>query len=207
MKRKLTRALLAALSILMLLPSAALAAGSFDPPAQQSVSSNGTDGKEVIPVYGYIGKDTSIVDPDPTDPEKPIETEIYVEVPVKILFAAFESDAGAVTSPDYTISNLSTVSDIKVEIESFSQRNAVDLGGRLSLSLDDYAGSEIVPGVFPAAYPPAKPFAAALPKKTGGSSANILPFRVGGSWSGGFNAELHPVFDMVLKFTALPDAS
>lgn len=193
------------LCVALLIPATGLAAESrgFDPADPANTTTNGEDGKEIIPVYGYIGKDTTIVDPEPENPEVPPETEIYVEVPVKVMFAAFESDAGSVSSPNYTITNLSTANDVKVEIENFAQRAnpAVDLDGKLSLKLTDHAGADLVTSVFPADYSSTKLLAGNLPKKADGSDANKLGFAIGGIWSGAFDSELHPAFDMTLKFS------
>ncbi|MDL2237501.1 hypothetical protein LJC56_06695 [Christensenellaceae bacterium OttesenSCG-928-K19] len=202
MKKTMRLVAVLALCVALLVPATGLAAG-FEPESPANTTTNGADGKEVIPVYGYIGQDTTIVDPDPEKPEVPPETEIYIEVPVKVLFAAFESDAGAISSPDYTITNLSTANDVKVEVESFVQRAtpAVDLNGNLSLKLVDSKGADIVGGLFPGAYESAKLLAENLPKKADGSDANRLGFAIGGTWNGGFASELHPAFDMTLKFS------
>ena len=186
------------------IPTAAKA-GTFDPADQTSTSTNGAAGKEVIPFYGYIGKDTQIVDPDPENPIIPPETEIYVEVPVKVMFAAFESDAGAVSSPDYTIANLSSVNDVKVEIADFVQTSAPGQGveDNLSLKLTDNSGTSIVDGLFPGSYSSPKTLKAMLPKKTGDSGDNVIGFKIGGTWTGGFDKEIQPSFDMTLKFSVL----
>lgn len=203
MKRKLRIAVLLVVCVALLVPATSLAAGGFDPPEPSYTTTNGADGKEVIPVYGYIGKDTGITDPDPENPEVKPETEIYVEVPVKIMFAAFEGDAGAISSPDYAITNLSTANDVKVEIESFTQRDAANtnLNGGLALTLVDEDGTDIVPDLFPADYTSAKLLKDVLSKKADGSAANVLGFALGGTWTGAFDAELHPEFDMTLKFS------
>lgn len=199
MKTKLKRVVLLVLCVALLAPATSLAAGSFDPaePSYQTAS-----GKETIPIYGYIGKDTNIVDPDPEDPGVKPETEIYVEVPVKIMFAAFESDGGAISSPDYTIKNLSTVNDVKVEIEKFEQRNPVDLKGALSLKIVDEHAGDLVPDLFPSDYTSAKLLKALLPKQAAGSNENVLAFALGGTWTGPFDSELHPEFDMTVRFSA-----
>lgn len=167
------------------------------------VSALAASGQDVIPVYGYIGEDTEIVDPDPTDPTIPPEKEIYVEAPIKVLFAAFESDNGAITSAVYAITNLSTVNNVKVELKNFVQRNnpAVGLEGKLTLDLVDKDGATLVEGIFPADYITAKLVKETLLKKTEGSTDNTLPFAFGGMWTGTYSDELNPVFDMTLQFT------
>ncbi|MGI6153252.1 MAG: hypothetical protein ACOYJB_05365 [Christensenellaceae bacterium] len=205
MKKGLKLVAILTLGIALMVPTVGFAADGFEPPAPSYNTTNGADGKEVIPVYGYIGQDTAIVDPDPENPEVKPETEIYVEVPVKIMFAAFESDGGAISSPDYTLTNLSTATDVKVEIQDFVQENAAEanLEDKLALNLTDHAGSEIVAGIFPADYATPKLFADTLAKKSDGSSDNVLAFKVGGSWSGGFDSEIHPDFNMTLRFSAI----
>lgn len=206
MKRKFRFVTLLALCVALIVPTTAALAAGFEPADPSYTTTNGADGKEVIPVYGYIGQDTEIIDPDPEEPEIPPETQVYVEVPVKVLFAAFESDKGAITSPDYTLTNLSTVNDIQVEIANFRQKDAADLAGKLTLDITDHAGAELVAGVFPAEYSSAKLLKDKLSKKVDGSTDNQLGFKIGGVWSGTFNSELHPSFEMTLQFSVAQPA-
>ena len=160
-----------------------------------------TSNAEVIPVHGYVGPDAYVT---PPDPEKS-ETEIYVQVPVQIMFAAFESDAGAVTSPKFTITNLSEVSDVKVEVEQFVQRSFpdVDVDGKLSLKLVDFDNQDLVSNLFPADYQTPKLLTGNLSRYVEGVDGNELEFMVGGMWSGTFADELKPAFDMTVKFSAV----
>ena len=160
--------------------------------------------KETIPVHGYLGPDAHVTNPEPEDPEPSEDTEIYVEVPVKILFAAFESDGGIITSPKHTITNLSAISDVKVEIEQFVQRPNpdVDLGNNLSLKLLSASNEELVPDLFPSNYTSGKILTENLSKYIEGEDSNKLEFMVGGTWNGSFSEELMPVFDMIIKFSA-----
>jgi len=153
-----------------------------------------TAGMEVIPVHGYVGAHTDVVPPS---------AEIYVEVPVKILFAAFDSDDGAVTSPRFKITNLSSKTDIAVEIEDFEQRYDSDaiLNDRLSLKLVTLDNEDLVSELFPSSYASAKLMTANLSKFVEGSGGNVLDFMVGGTWSGGFDEEIKPMFDMTVKFS------
>ena len=156
----------------------------------------------VIPVLGYLGPDVSVI---PPDPETPPELEIYVEIPVQILFATFESGEGLVSSPRYTIKNLSEKNAVKVEIESFNQRAdpPVELDGGLSLTLVDYDLVPLISDLFPAEYGAPKLLAAALPAYIEGETDNTLEFMVGGMWTGDFETELRPVFDLVIKLSAV----
>ena len=186
-------AMMLVLTMVLAIPSAALAADGVE----NDITMNEM---EVIPVFGYVGPNSEVIPPDPETPE----VEIYVEVPIKMLFAAFESDGGQVTSPQYTISNLSETSDIKVEIVQFVQRPepAVDLEGRLSLKLVSYDNEDLVTGLFPASYPPERLLTGNLSKYAEGSDSNRIGFMIGGSWNGAFTDEIQPAFDLTLKFSA-----
>jgi len=148
---------------------------------------------ETIPVSGYIGANALAITPG----------EIYVEVPVQLVFAAFESDAGIVTSPQYTIKNLSADTDVKVTLESFTQTNAesVLLDDLLSLKLLTPAYEDLLTGIYPQAEPQALVLTERLPKLEEGSTDNELGFCIGGTWHGAFDTEAKPDFEMVLTFT------
>ncbi|MDR3208167.1 MAG: hypothetical protein LBT60_07565 [Oscillospiraceae bacterium] len=102
-------------------------AGSFDDSAQQhddAVTGHDTDSPitRIIPMYGYVGKDTNLIDPDPDNPDQPpqpADTEINLAVPIKIIWAAFASDEGLVTSPTYTVKNFSTAHKVKISVVKF----------------------------------------------------------------------------------------
>ena len=148
-KHKKILAVLAALIVLAGSPAAVFADGSFgegtaqhnrdiagdSPFTLDATNSNATgvkndsaDGQGLvpkgkpIPVYGYVGEDAVITDPDSNDPETPpeeLDVDINVSVPVKILWAAFESDGGAVTSPNYRIKNNGDA-NLKVTVVNFA---------------------------------------------------------------------------------------
>ncbi|MDL2224827.1 hypothetical protein LJC20_01250 [Eubacteriales bacterium OttesenSCG-928-M02] len=198
MKKVFKKSIMALMAFILLVPTTGFAAGE-----------GGTGvGEETIPVYGYIGEDSEIIDPDPTDPTIPPEKEVYVEVPIKMLFAAFEGDGGAVTAPNYTITNLSTANDVKVSVKNFAQRNGleVDLDGKLQLDITDETGSPRISGAFPADYTQPKVLAETLSKKTESGTGHILPFSIGGTWSGAFTKDIRPVFDLTLEFTVITPA-
>jgi len=148
---------------------------------------------EVIPVSGYTGPDKEIVTPG----------VIYVEVPTQLIFAAFAGDGGMVTSPKYTISNLSAHNDVKVVLESFTQNNAdaVPMDGLLSLKLLTHDFEELLPDVFPHSGP--QTLVERLPRLTEGGTANTLGFHIGGTWGGSFDTERLPSFEMTLQFTVV----
>ena len=157
---------------------------------------------ETVPVLGYIGPDAYTI---PTDPETPSEFEIYVEIPVQIMFAAFECDAGDVTSPRFAITNLSEKNDVRVEVERFDKLDNpdIDLDGMLSLTLVDSDGEPLIADLFPSDYSVGKVLAESLAAYVEGSDDNRLEFTVGGTWSGTFDDELHPAFDMTIKLSAV----
>ena len=163
-----------------------------------------TKSAEIIPVFGYVGPDAIITEPDPELPGTP-SAEIYVEVPVKIVFIAFESSNGIVASPKYTIKNLSTLNDLKVEIENFSQSNeaAEPLNGQLTLKLTSHEGADLVPDLFPSNYSTKKLLTDNLPKMVDDSDANHLGFVVNGNWSGSFDSTILPEFDLTVKFSVV----
>ena len=182
------------LAIFMAMSVFNLALSAEEPEPTDKITTSET---EVIPVYGYIGPLSPII---PTDPE----TEIYVEVPIKIMFAAFDTQEGAVSSPVFKITNLSEKTDIKVEIADFSQQiePAINLNDSLSLKLVTPAKTDLVSELFPADYSTAKVMTDKLVKNTEDAGDNVLSFTIDGTWSGSFNEEIQPVFDMTLKFSA-----
>lgn len=107
------------------------------------------------------------------------------------------------------MTNLSTVSDVKEEVQNFTQRgsDSTSLGGKLALTMTGYAGNNLLTGLFPRTYPPSKLLKENLPQKADGSNSNVLEFSIGGNWSGAFDAELYSLFDMTQQFTALPKAN
>ena len=177
------------LCMMFTLSSVALAEGEVD-------YSPTTAESEVIPIFGHVGPDATIIDPEPA-------TEIYVEVPIRIVFAAFESDAGVVSSPKYTITNLSEISELKVDIDNFRQKNSgsVPLNENLALKLVTYEGDDLLTDLFPSTYPPSKLLKERLSKVTDGPDDNKIHFMIGGFWSGTFEDEIKPIFDMTLKFS------
>ena len=83
-----------------------------------------------IPVYGYVGRDATATDSNPNDPNVAPEytetgTIVSVSVPTKIIFAAFASDGGEVTAPDYMITNKSAFA-LKVTLTDFTASETDD---------------------------------------------------------------------------------
>ncbi|MDR1272853.1 MAG: hypothetical protein LBK04_07700 [Clostridiales Family XIII bacterium] len=84
-----------------------------------------------IPVYGYLGEDVNI-DPGTGDDEPDVKPyEVNVSVPTKFIWAAFETDDGAISSPVYHIRNNARVEgndhsrDLNVRMFKF-EREAVN---------------------------------------------------------------------------------
>jgi hypothetical protein len=154
-----------------------------------------------IPVYGYVGEDAEITDTDPTNPDTPPGTnayEINVSVPVKILWAAFESDAGAVSAPDYHIKNNSRTYDLDVTLSSFLARvsaanEEVDPFLTLNITGTEMATAGVI-NAGGADYDNDTPFATVLQKNTSWT------FSLSGMYSGVFTTAYTPSYDMVLEF-------
>jgi hypothetical protein len=128
MKKLLTGMLTA--SIIAALCAGPAFAGVFDPPGQTDAGLlSPTATNHPIPVYGYVGEDALIEDPDPADPSATPEVTTYdinIGVPVKILWAAFVSDGGDVTSPEYKIKNYSMSKAVKVSVVNVTKDTNTD---------------------------------------------------------------------------------
>jgi hypothetical protein len=163
-----------------------------------------------IPVYGYVGPEDTLIDPDPDNPEEPpIVTEVNVSVPVKIIWAAFEPDAGTIVAPNYYIQNHSTVHDLKVKMESFQPRPGGD-----NTSVDQFLVLNLAgkAGGFEASNPISSGNGIVASFPINGSTtidfANTFTkggkwdFTLTGNWSGAFVSTSYvPAYDMVLVFS------
>jgi hypothetical protein len=175
-----------------------------------------------VPVYGYVGKDAVITDPDYTDPDKPPvvtqlkESDINVSVPVKILWAAFEngsvspgSSAGEVISPEYYIRNNSKTTSLKVQVYRFIPTGGVDVDANteidknLKLHLTSAAGSpfELANLVNGNGTNGVYPYAAT----EGAETSGFVPgaqwrFGITGVYAGLFTANHQPTYNLQLKF-------
>ena len=156
------------------------------------------DGKDVtIPVYGYVGEDAVITDPDKDKPHiPPIVTpaEINVSVPVKIIWAAFESDKGDVTAPTYHIKNNSTTPDYNliVTLTSFDAENPHANAINSALSLHITGAEMATPNVI--GITNAKTFEADF------SAQARWEFSLSGTYDGNFDIAYTPTYSMVLTF-------
>ncbi|MCC8022366.1 MAG: hypothetical protein LIO46_01070 [Clostridiales bacterium] len=118
---KKTLSILMAVAMLAAFSVGTFAAGTITAPEYKTIygdPSAETVPDTDIPVWGYVGPD-ALVEPDPDPDVDPKVTMIAVKVPVQILWAAFESDGGTITSSDYSITNDSTEADLKVTVADF----------------------------------------------------------------------------------------
>jgi hypothetical protein len=89
-----------------------------------------------IPIYGYVGPDALITDPDPDskDPDKPPIVSldaISVSVPVKLIWAAFEGNTQVpkptppvdIESANYYIKNIHATNRVKVTLVDVTAKN------------------------------------------------------------------------------------
>jgi hypothetical protein len=166
-----------------------------------------------IPVYGFVGPDDEIIDPDPEDPDKPpIIVEVNVSVPVKIIWAAFQGGSGVITSPEYRVINHSSTRDLKVKMLSFQPRSGApdnaNVDSKLVLNMLSTAGqfgasNNISNGNGSTA---AFPVYAGNPLAFSGTLAHgngEWKFKLGGMWNGSFpSVHYKPIYDMVLEFNA-----
>jgi len=160
-----------------------------------------------IPVYGYIGEDVDVTDPDPDDPDTPPDFtpfEINVSVPVKIIWVAFESDAGAISAPNYKITNNSVGNNVAVAITSFTgtatnpDNATVDPDLILNLTGAPMARNVVNGDGITATYLTTAATVGTL------SARGSYTFSLGGTWDGGFAVALMPTYEMVLTFTLAP---
>ncbi len=183
------------------LATSAFAAGGaiMTTPANRDVQGDSAQ-TTTIPVFGYVGEDATITDPDTGDPNKPpvvTNYEINVSVPVKIIWAAFQSEAPAITAPNYYLKNNSAGNSLSVTLSSFKARatpanTAVD--PKLTLNL---TGTQM-----------SKNSVFAAGNGYTGTSAFPLAFAPGAQWDfslsgmyvGTFTTAQSPVYDMVLTF-------
>jgi hypothetical protein len=223
MKKSLS-ILLAAIMAVSLASFPALAADSNLPGDDETVyiRLKGRDGAKTsdmappeIPVYGYVGPEEALIDPDPEDPEAPpIAAEVNVSVPVKIIWAAFEPETATpsapIAAPNYYIQNRSSEHDLKVKLESFQPRSSAGntgVDGYLKLNLvgktNEFGLSRVLANgtsgtpAFPVNVGTAIAFSDTFTK--GGTK---WEFTLGGSWSGTFVTSAYtPIYDMVLVFS------
>lgn len=183
----------------------AMAATVFDDPTQieNTDVTNTTDetapAEAEVPVYGYVGRDADITDPDPGDPTKPpviteTGTRISVSVPTKLIWAAFASDGGTVQSPDYTISNNSSILDLDVSLVSFTadtsaDNTAVDNKLTLNMASTDFTSISDLLGL-----------SATVKLSQKLAKSGSLGFELDGTYTGSFATSRTPKYEAVFQF-------
>jgi len=167
--------------------------GDPDPTTNDALAGASTQDVD-IPVFGYVGEDADV-----TDPEDPIFYEINVSVPVALMWAAFETDGGAIVAPVYTIENRSAKNLVKVELTSFegdgADNAAVD--SVLTLNIKSITGTFNQSGVVVAGAYGIND----APKGTM-DVRSAWTFTFDGTWAGNFSdGPFSPTYKMVLTFT------
>jgi hypothetical protein len=147
-----------------------------------------------VTVKGYVGEDG---DPDGGGTITP--HEINVSVPTQVMWAAFQTDAGTVTAPNYHIKNNSLTNDVEVTLLSFTAQSSADntaVDSALTLNL---TGTEMATaGIFTTGtgYTNVAPYGTDLVKTT------QWDFSFTGNWTGTFVAgnNYNPLYTMTFKF-------
>ncbi|MGI6004292.1 MAG: hypothetical protein ACOX88_02600 [Christensenellales bacterium] len=199
---------LCVVALLTSLSLTALAAPAFVPATSTNkdytLSDEDNEPTVTTPVYGYVGPDAIITDPDPEDPDaqpevEVIATDMEISVPVKLMWAAFASGGGTIVSPSYTIENKSPFA-VDVELTSFTSDTDVpdpvkDAGIVLNLSSLAAAATN-VPGTSGLTVPVV---VGTLTAATGAAPSKA--FSIGGTYTGSFAAVYQPTYQMVLTFS------
>lgn len=204
MKKKLRRIVPFALAIVMMfgVTSTAMAAGSVltEPGEKQNYTATSPNSKVEadIYVYGYVGEDAVISDPKPG--MKAVEpviiktgTDVSVSVPTKVVWAAFASDAGDITSPEYKITNNSSKIDLDAYLVSFTSsatadNTAVDSKLVLDMSSTKFSKVQNLRGIS------SKINLGIL------SRSETWDFKLSGRYTGVFGKSYEPKYNMVLEF-------
>jgi hypothetical protein len=178
-----------------------------------------------IPVYGYVGADAKITDPvpgtgtDPTVKPEAVPYQVNVSVPTKIIWAAFESDGGAVTSPTYHIVNNSYTNNLTVTLVSFTKcylgkattdNDFVDPNLTLNITADGspFTQSSVVAGngtsaiYFGDSTANGTAIVGTLAKKVN-TTTYPWNFKITGTYVGSYATAREPVYTMTLKFAVV----
>lgn len=198
-----------ALAMVLSIGSVTAFAGTL-PTGQGDESVTGSNPtSDTVPVYGYIGEDANITDPNPTSPTTPptvtpTGTAINVTVPTKIIWASFAS-SGTVASPSYYIQNNSTSVDLDVTLVSFTatgtDNTAVDSSLVLNLTGTQMAQAGVMSSG--TGYAPATPtaYATTFARATSATTPTTWNFAIGGTYTGSYSAAKNPTYDMILRFS------
>ncbi|MDR1299852.1 MAG: hypothetical protein LBJ84_06350, partial [Oscillospiraceae bacterium] len=137
-------------------------------------------------------------------------SEINVSVPVKLIFAAFEADAGAVTSPAYYIKNNSDAA-LSVTVDSFDERYSAGLTltkeppntNEIRLKLQG-AGASLGIGMANYLEDSDSIDEALCTLQGAGTVGDMYHFTLGGEYNGAFGTAKTPKYFLVLKFVPAP---
>jgi hypothetical protein len=91
-----------------------------------------------VPMKGYVGEDASITKDDGTV----TSYEINVSVPTTVLWAAFASEGGTISSPTYEIINNSSTRAVRVTLVSVGDAalNGITAANKVQLNISNVAG-------------------------------------------------------------------
>jgi len=175
-----------------------VSANSLPGQVDQNPDVNTKEPRTEIPVFGYIGQDANITDPEDEDGGlviDPVTTNMSVSVPVRLVWAAFASDGGEITSPVYTITNNSKFA-VDVKLTRFDnttreENKKEDMDANIVISLTDLNQSAInVVGM-------TEPLSLPTPLSANGEKT----FQIGGTYTGSFADAYQPTYNMVLEFS------
>jgi hypothetical protein len=196
--RKALAALVAAVLATVMFAMPALAAPNWATynPGNEDVTGDAPKTKDIT-VYGYVGEDGTI---NPGVPPTVTPHEVNVSVPTQMMWAAFESDAGAIDAPGYYIKNNSQTSDLKVTVTGFAATGAdnttIDPNLTLTLTgaeLSTSASALVTTGSYLTANT-----TKATPTFAAGNTWN---FNFGGTWAGIFGSTAYnPSYTMSFLF-------
>jgi len=132
---------------------------------------------------------------------------VEVSVPVKLLFAAFESDKGEVTSPAYFIKN-NGETDIEVTLSGFEVSDSAGVSlvnnpasdGQLGLKLKSYSQPNLFPEVSLASAQTQSFVLGTLGDKDVTDGSDRMGLKVGGKYIGSFDVSKQPRYMVVFEF-------
>jgi hypothetical protein len=129
---------------------------------------------------------------------------IDVSVPVKLIFAAFKSDNGAVTSPDYHIINngdtavdVSVQSMVETDSGSLNLKDALTTDGDIRLKLQGTGSPPLLDTDWLTATMQAKDLGTLGAKSSGTDTWN---FKLAGGYKGGFDVAKKPQYNITFRF-------
>jgi hypothetical protein len=202
MKKLLTIALALVIALSLTAIPAFAAGGTLPDPDDidyTTIQTNTTPHEQTIPVYGYLGEDAVI---PPNYPEgDPTLYDINVSVPTKIIWAAFESDGGEISAPEYKIINHSKSKALNVTLLSFAGTGGdnTDVDPVLELNLTGKLATTGVVNKSKDTYYTDNTTAFSSPL----AANDTWTFSLSGEYTGNFNVAKKPTYNMILKFAVV----